>query len=54
MFLFGVVRDFYERERVRVERIKYWFVIGFVGGVVFGKNFSFKFLFFLGCVIFLF
>lgn len=37
------MRDFYEKERVRVERIKYWFVIGFIGGVVFGKYVGFKF-----------
>ena len=51
--LSGAVRDSHERERARAERTKHWSVIGSVGGAALGKNFSVKFPFSLGGVIFL-
>lgn len=51
--LSGAVRDSHERERARAERTKHWSVIGSVGGAALGKNFSLKFPFSLGRVIFL-
>jgi len=51
--LSGAVRDSHERERARAERTKHWSVIGSVGGAALGKNFSLKFPFSLGGVIFL-
>lgn len=50
--LSGAVRDSHERERARAERTKHWSVIGSVGGAALGKNFSLKFPFYLGDVIF--
>ena len=50
--LSGAVRDSHERERARAERTKHWSVIGSVGGAALGKNFSHKFPFSLGGLIF--